>query len=157
MSDFRQLCRWRGVIVDTCMRISTAATGRSSPRTAVRRLVCHRSADDQDLLPAQLPGPNAVHTQRPLLSDRGSPACRIPRVQALPSGRFTRLSEWNTRGDVVASHALIADGEVDRIGVTGLAARLGYTPASSSAFCRPRSAPACLRWLARNVHRLPGY
>ena len=60
---------------------------------AVRWLVCHRGADDGDLLPAQLPGPSAVRTQRPLLSDfRGSPACRIPRVQALPSGRFTRLS-----------------------------------------------------------------
>ncbi|HWH99148.1 MAG TPA: AlkA N-terminal domain-containing protein, partial [Propionibacteriaceae bacterium] len=37
--------------------------------------------------------------------------------------------EWNTRGDVVArAMRLIADGEVDRIGVTGLAARMGYTP-----------------------------
>lgn len=36
--------------------------------------------------------------------------------------------EWNTRGDVVArAMRLIADGVVDRDGVTGLATRLGYT------------------------------
>ena len=66
--------------------------------------------------------------------------------------------EWNTRGDVVArAMRLIADGEVDRIGVTGLAARLGYTPDSWSAFCWPRSALARLRWPARSAHRPPGY
>jgi len=36
--------------------------------------------------------------------------------------------EWNVRGDVVArAMRLIADGTVDRDGVTGLAAKLGYT------------------------------
>lgn len=36
--------------------------------------------------------------------------------------------EWNVRGDVVArAMRLIADGTVDRDGVTGLAAHLGYT------------------------------
>jgi len=50
-------------------------------------------------------------------------------MQALPSRRVTGSPEWNTRGDVVArAMRLIADGEVDRIGVTGLAALVGYTP-----------------------------
>ena len=54
----------------------------------------------------------------------GFRACKRCRPDASPGS-----PEWNTRGDVVArAMRLIADGEVDRIGVTGLAARLGYTP-----------------------------
>ena len=93
--------------------------------------------------------PTAAAAQR-----AGFRACKRCRPDASPGS-----PEWNTRGDVVArAMRLIADGEVDRIGVTGLAARLGYTPpASSSGSCRPRSAPARLCWLARNAHRPPGY
>ena len=53
----------------------------------------------------------------------GFRACKRCRPDASPGS-----PEWNTRGDVVArAMRLIGDGEVDRIGVTGLAARLGYT------------------------------
>ena len=63
--------------------------------------------------------PTAAAAQR-----AGFRACKRCRPDASPGS-----PEWNTRGDVVArAMRLIADGEVDRIGVTGLAARLGYTP-----------------------------
>jgi AraC family transcriptional regulator of adaptative response / DNA-3-methyladenine glycosylase II len=54
----------------------------------------------------------------------GFRACKRCRPDASPGS-----PEWNTRGDVVArAMRLISDGEVDRVGVTGLAARVGYTP-----------------------------
>ncbi|SEH70690.1 DNA-3-methyladenine glycosylase II [Mycolicibacterium rutilum] len=53
----------------------------------------------------------------------GFRACKRCRPDASPGS-----PEWNIRGDVVArAMRLIADGTVDREGVTGLAARLGYT------------------------------
>ncbi|KUH67564.1 DNA-3-methyladenine glycosylase [Mycolicibacterium novocastrense] len=53
----------------------------------------------------------------------GFRACKRCRPDASPGS-----PEWNVRGDVVArAMRLIADGVVDRDGVTGLAARLGYT------------------------------
>src|SRR6201992_3341411 len=53
----------------------------------------------------------------------GSRACKRSRPDASPGS-----PEWNVRGDVVArAMRLIADGTVDREGVTGLAAYLGYT------------------------------
>ena len=75
--------------------------------------------------PAQLPlarnvrfFPTAAAAQRV-----GFRACKRCRPDASPGS-----PEWNTRGDVVArAMRLLADGEVDRVGVTGLAARLGYT------------------------------
>lgn len=49
--------------------------------------------------------------------------CKRCRPDASPGS-----PEWNVRGDVVArAMRLIADGTVDRDGVTGLASRLGYT------------------------------
>ncbi|KWX57531.1 DNA-3-methyladenine glycosylase 2 family protein [Mycobacterium sp. NAZ190054] len=49
--------------------------------------------------------------------------CKRCRPDASPGS-----PEWNVRGDVVArTMRLIADGVVDRDGVTGLAARVGYT------------------------------
>jgi AraC family transcriptional regulator, regulatory protein of adaptative response / DNA-3-methyladenine glycosylase II len=63
--------------------------------------------------------PTAAAAQR-----AGFRACKRCRPDASPGS-----PEWNTRGDVVArAMRLIADGEVDRVGVTGLAARVGYTP-----------------------------
>lgn len=54
----------------------------------------------------------------------GFRACKRCRPDASPGS-----PEWNVRGDVVArAMRLIADGTVDREGVTGLATRLGYTP-----------------------------
>ena len=53
----------------------------------------------------------------------GFRACKRCRPDASPGS-----PEWNVRGDAVArAMRLIADGAVDREGVTGLAARVGYT------------------------------
>lgn len=53
----------------------------------------------------------------------GFRACKRCRPDASPGS-----PEWNVRGDVVArAMRLIADGTVDRSGVTGLADHLGYT------------------------------
>lgn len=53
----------------------------------------------------------------------GFRACKRCRPDASPGS-----PQWNVRGDVVArAMRLIADGTVDRHGVTGLATRLGYT------------------------------
>jgi AraC family transcriptional regulator, regulatory protein of adaptative response / DNA-3-methyladenine glycosylase II len=62
--------------------------------------------------------PTAAAAQR-----AGFRACKRCRPDASPGS-----PEWNIRGDIVArAMRLIADGIVDREGVTGLAARLGYT------------------------------
>ncbi|MGY1778947.1 AlkA N-terminal domain-containing protein [Geodermatophilus sp. SYSU D01036] len=53
----------------------------------------------------------------------GYRACRRCRPDAVPGS-----PEWDVRADVVArAMRLIADGEVERTGVPGLAARLGYS------------------------------
>ena len=53
----------------------------------------------------------------------GFRACRRCRPDAVPGS-----AEWNTRADVVGrAMRLIGDGVVDREGVAGLAARLGYS------------------------------
>src|SRR6195952_326839 len=53
----------------------------------------------------------------------GYRACRRCRPDAVPGS-----PEWDVRADVVArAMRLIADGEVERSGVPGLAARLGYS------------------------------
>jgi AraC family transcriptional regulator of adaptative response / DNA-3-methyladenine glycosylase II len=62
--------------------------------------------------------PTAAAAQR-----EGFRACKRCRPDASPGS-----PEWNMRGDVVArAMRLIADGTVDREGVTGLAGHLGYT------------------------------
>lgn len=62
--------------------------------------------------------PTAAAAQR-----AGFRACRRCRPDAVPGS-----AEWNARADVVArAMRLIADGVVDREGVAGLAARLGYS------------------------------
>ena len=62
--------------------------------------------------------PTAAAAQR-----AGFRACKRCRPDASPGS-----PEWNIRGDLVArAMRLIADGTVDREGVSGVAARLGYT------------------------------
>ena len=62
--------------------------------------------------------PSAAAAQR-----AGFRSCKRCRPDASPGS-----PEWNIRGDVVArAMRLIADGTVDRAGVGGLAAQLGYT------------------------------
>lgn len=56
-------------------------------------------------------------------SEAGFRACRRCRPDASPNS-----PEWDTRGDVVARAVrLIRDGCIDRVGVDGLAAELGYS------------------------------
>lgn len=53
----------------------------------------------------------------------GFRACRRCRPDAVPGS-----AEWNVRGDVVARvMRLVADGAVERLGVAGVAQRLGYS------------------------------
>ena len=53
----------------------------------------------------------------------GFRACRRCRPDAVPGS-----AEWNVRGDVVARvMRLVADGAVERLGVAGIAQRLGYS------------------------------
>ena len=55
---------------------------------------------------------------------RRSPASGSP----VPAGRDARLPEWNIRADLAGrAMRLVTDGVVDRDGVAGLAARLGYS------------------------------
>ena len=92
-------------------------------------MVRYRGVDHRHILPSQLSRPAAVRPQRAVLSDCSCRAtCRFSRVQALPPGRLPGSPEWNIRGDLAArAMRLISDGTVDREGVAGMAARLGYT------------------------------
>ena len=103
--------------------------GRSGPRLPIRRVVLRRGEQHPDLLPTELsctavqgPAlhllPTAAAAQR-----AGYRACKRCRPDASPGS-----PEWSIRADVVGrAMRLIADGVVDRDGVTGLAARLGYS------------------------------
>src|SRR6185437_15837281 len=130
MSFFRQSCRWRRVIVlgvyedfDRCYRAVQSKDARFDGWfvTAVltTKIYCRPSC------PARSPFarnvrfyPTSAAAQR-----AGFRPCKRCRPDASPGS-----PEWNVRGDVVArAMRLIADGTVDRDGVGGLAARLGYT------------------------------
>ncbi|WP_434992598.1 DNA-3-methyladenine glycosylase 2 family protein [Arthrobacter sp. Ld5] len=76
--------------------------------------------------PARTPKPANVTFYRTSAAahDAGYRACRRCLPEAVPGD-----PEWNLRTDAAArAMRLIADGEVDRSGVPGLAARLGYSP-----------------------------
>jgi AraC family transcriptional regulator of adaptative response / DNA-3-methyladenine glycosylase II len=63
------------------------------------------------------------HTTAAGAQNAGFRACRRCRPDAVPGS-----PEWDVRADVVArAMRLIADGEVERAGVPGLAGRLGYS------------------------------
>src|SRR3954451_17483765 len=75
--------------------------------------------------PARTPGPTNVRFLPTAAAAQvaGFRACKRCRPDASPGS-----PEWNQRADVVArAMRLIADGVVDREGVPGLAARLGYS------------------------------
>jgi len=75
--------------------------------------------------PARTPLPHNVsfHTTAASAQAAGFRACRRCRPDAVPGS-----PEWDARADVVArAMRLIADGEVERAGVGGLAGRLGYS------------------------------
>jgi AraC family transcriptional regulator of adaptative response / DNA-3-methyladenine glycosylase II len=76
--------------------------------------------------PAITPRPRNVEFHRTAAAAQaaGFRACKRCRPDASPGS-----PEWDVRSDVVArAMRLIADGVVDRDGVAGLAAALGYTP-----------------------------
>ncbi|NQY55645.1 MAG: DNA-3-methyladenine glycosylase 2 family protein [Ilumatobacteraceae bacterium] len=63
------------------------------------------------------------HPTAAAAQQRGFRACKRCAPDATPGS-----PEWNIRHDVVGrAMRLIADGEIDRVGVTGLARRLGYS------------------------------
>ncbi|PZA19158.1 bifunctional transcriptional activator/DNA repair enzyme AdaA, partial [Modestobacter versicolor] len=65
----------------------------------------------------------SFHTTAASAQSAGFRACRRCRPDAVPGS-----PEWDVRADVVArAMRLIADGEVERAGVGGLASRLGYS------------------------------
>ncbi|PPB49347.1 3-methyladenine DNA glycosylase [Arthrobacter pityocampae] len=75
--------------------------------------------------PARTPKPGNVTFFRTSAAahDAGYRACKRCLPEAVPGD-----PEWNLRSDAAArAMRLIADGEVDRAGVPGLAARLGYS------------------------------
>ncbi|HET9126934.1 MAG TPA: AlkA N-terminal domain-containing protein [Propionibacteriaceae bacterium] len=75
--------------------------------------------------PALIPRPENVgfFPSAAAAQDAGYRACRRCRPDAVPGS-----PEWDTRGDVVGRAVrLIGDGVVEREGVHGLAARLGYS------------------------------
>ncbi len=76
--------------------------------------------------PARTPKPSNVTFYRTSAAahEAGYRACKRCLPEAVPGD-----PEWNLRSDAAArAMRLIADGEVDRAGVAGLAARLGYSP-----------------------------
>src|ERR687890_334880 len=130
MSLFRQCCRWRRVSVvgmytefDRCYRAVQAKDARFDGWfvTAVltTKIYCRPSCPVRPPYARNMRFyPTAAAAQR-----AGFRACKRCRPDASPGS-----PEWNVRGDVVArAMRLIADGTVDREGVPGLAARLGYT------------------------------
>src|SRR3954465_12654110 len=102
---------------------STAGSSRPSTRpvsTAVRRALPEHPwrATSPSSPPPPAPSRPAPAARSPV-----SPPCRRGRPGAVPGS-----PEWDVRADVVArAMRLIADGEVERSGVPGLATRLGYS------------------------------
>ena len=104
-------------------------SGGKQPRRTLRRDVFHCGADYRNLLPAKLPSAYAEARKRTVLPLGGGSADRwLPRLSAMPARRQPRCTGMEpasrSRGRAMR---LVADGIVDREGVAGLAARLGYS------------------------------
>ena len=121
----RAVCHARGVIddFDHCYRAISAKDPRFDGwfYTAVTStgIYCRASC------PAMIPGRDHVrfYPSAAACQQAGFRACKRCRPDATPGS-----PEWSVRGDVVGrAIRLIADGVVDRDGVPGLAARLGYS------------------------------
>src|SRR5580700_8149926 len=118
--------RQAGLVIESFERCYQAVKSRD-PRfdgwffTAVRTtgIYCRPSC------PATTPKPQNVefHPSAASAQLAGFRACKRCRPDATPGS-----PEWDGRADVVArAMRLIADGVVDRDGVSGLAGRLGYS------------------------------
>ena len=110
----------------------TGATGPPRPGPPVRRLVHHRRDDDRHLLPPDVPRPhplarNVSLLHRPPPPPRAPASGCQPRRPTPPPGPRVGHPRGHRRPRAMR---LIADGEVERAGVTGLAGRLGYCPAA---------------------------
>jgi len=130
MSRFRQRCRRAGVTVgdvhedfERCYRAvqskDTRFDGWFVTAVLTTRIYCRPSC------PVRPPFARNVRflATAAAAQQAGFRACKRCRPDALPGS-----PEWNVRGDLVArARRLIADGTVDRLGVGGLAAHLGYT------------------------------
>ena len=82
---------------------------------------------------------------------------RVSCLQAVPARRQPRLAGVERRADVVArAMRLIADGVVDRDGVPGLAAALGYSVRQVERQLRPSSVPVRSRLPEPSARRRPG-
>ena len=98
---------------------------------ALRRRLLHRGPHDRHLLPPVVPGAHArrshnvtFHPSAAAAQAAGFRACKRCLPDATPGS-----PEWDVAADVAGrAMRLIADGVVDREGVEGLAARVGYTP-----------------------------
>lgn len=74
----------------------------------------------------------------------------------MPSRCLSGFPEWNVRGDVVArTMRLIADGTVDRDGVGGLAAHLGYTTRQLERLLQAEVGAGPWHWPGRSAPRPP--
>ena len=119
------MTRWRGARGLRPLFPRRAVQGRP-----LRRLVRHRRPDHEDLLPAELPGPAAVRARTCASTRPRRPRSRPGSARASAAGPTRRPARRSgTRGATSSARAmrLIADGIVDREGVTGLASRLGYS------------------------------
>ena len=102
----------------------------AQPRPALRRLLLRRRDLHRDLLPARAArracrsaATCACSPRRRPRRRRGFRACKRCEPDAAPGS-----PAWNRRADVAGrAFRLIADGVVDREGVSGLAARLGFS------------------------------
>jgi AraC family transcriptional regulator of adaptative response / DNA-3-methyladenine glycosylase II len=118
-----ELLEGRGLDAERCYRAVTSRDARFDGWffTAVRTtgIYCRPSC------PARTPlvGNVEFHPTAAAAQAAGFRACRRCRPDAVPGS-----PEWDVRADVVArTMRLIADGEVERSGVAGLAAALGYS------------------------------
>ncbi|WP_154792177.1 DNA-3-methyladenine glycosylase 2 family protein [Occultella kanbiaonis] len=123
------------------MGLASPSVGRHDPAFAERyRAIAARDARFDGLFitavsstgiycrpscPARTPKPENVtfYLTSAAAQEAGYRACRRCLPEAAPG-----TPEWNLRGDLVGrSMRLVADGVVDREGVSGLASRLGYS------------------------------
>ena len=135
----------------------TRTTPGSTPRPATARCPLARRRFDgvfftgvrttgiycRPSCPASTPAARNVSSPRPRRpQEAGFRACRRCRPEATPGS-----PEWDVAADAAGrAMRLIADGVVDREGVEGLAAPLGYTPRHSADCSPPSSAPARSPW-----------
>ena len=146
-------------MLEPCTPTPNVACGPSVQGRPIRRLVLHRGPDHRDLLPAELSrraaqgGEHDASTRAPPPASRrgsgpASGAAPTP-VPALRSGTPAPTSSPAPCGSS-------QDGVVDREGVPGLAARLGYCARQIERQLSPSWARGRSPWPAPSARRPPG-